>query len=410
MGVQGAKPPGGVWGGAPLAHHPLNPLCDPVPHDRNVPRNLSWQPGDATPVRVLVWQWGRFGGGPRFAVMLADGLRVSPGVTPILSLSRRADVLKGPTPPACDLLVDTYNGMVGFAFRVLIAPWLYWRLVPTLRALAPDLAICAHPGPLDLIMAYALRRIGVPFVVIVHDADPHPGDGLPFLMALQRRLCRMADGVAAFTSHVGDRLGQQGLTGPNGTRLIRIFMPPWPFGAPPPRPTDGPLRLLFFGRLLPYKGMDLLTEALDALGPRDDVVLRVVGSGPESPDLARLRDRPGVTVENRWVPETELGEVLGWAHALILPYREASQSGVAAAGLAAGCAIIATAVGGLAEQLEGQPNVTLCQPDAAAIAGAIDAMARQRPPASGTAVDIDAAWRDMAALLLRQARALTGKA
>jgi glycosyltransferase involved in cell wall biosynthesis len=354
-------------------------------------------------VRVLVWQWGRIGSGPRFAAMLADGLRGSPAVTPLLSLSRRADVLESPNPPRCDLVVETYRGVVGFAARALIAPWLIWRLLPRLRALAPDLAICAHPGPMDLIMGYALRRLGVPFVVIVHDADPHPGDGLPFLMTLQRRLCRLADGVAALTRHVGDRLGQQGLTGPAGAKLIRIFMPPLRFGAPPPRPADGPLRLLFFGRLLPYKGMDLLTEALDALGPRDDIVVRVVGSGPESSDLARLRDRPGVTVENRWVPEQELGTLLGWAHALVLPYREASQSGVAAAGLAAGCAIVATAVGGLEEQLGGLPNVTLCPPEAAAIAAAIDTMARDRPPALGAGVDADAAWRDMAALLLRQA-------
>ena len=336
--------------------------------------------------------------------MLADGLRGSPGVTALLSLSRRADVLESPDPPPCDLLVGTYRGVLGFAGRLLIAPWLVWRLVPRLRALAPDLAVCAHPGPLDLIMGYALRWAGVPFVVIVHDADAHPGDGLPFLMALQRRLCRLADGVAALTGHVGDRLGEQGLTGRDGAKLIRVFMPPLRFGAPPPRPADGPLRLLFFGRLLPYKGMDLLTEALDVLGPRPDIVVRVGGSGPESPDLARLRDRPGVTVENRWVPETELGDLLGWAHALVLPYREASQSGVAAAGLAAGCAIIATDVGGLREQLAGLPNVTLCPPDAAAIANAMDRMARDRPAA--TAVDADAAWREMAGLLLRQARAL----
>jgi glycosyltransferase involved in cell wall biosynthesis len=338
--------------------------------------------------------------------MLADGLRVAPGVTPFLSLSRRADVLASANPPPCDLPVDTYGGMIGFAARGLTAPWLVWRLVPRLRALAPDLAVCAHPGPLDLIMAHALRWLRIPFVVIVHDADPHPGDGLPFLMTLQRRLCRMADGVAALTGHVGDRLTGQGLTGPDGARLIRVFMPPMRFGAPPPRPTDGPLRLLFFGRLLSYKGIDLLTEALTVLGPRPDIALRVVGSGPESADLERLRALPGVSVENRWVPEPELGSLLGWAHALVLPYREASQSGVAAAGLAAGCAIIATDVGGLAEQLGGRPGVTLCPPDPRRIAGAIDHMARERPTGPPGAVDADAAWRDMAASLLHQARAL----
>ena len=39
---------------------------------------------------------------------------------------------------------------------------------------------------------------------------------------------------------------------------------------------------------------------------------------------------PGVTVERRWFGDEELPDLLGWADALVLPYREASQSGVAA--------------------------------------------------------------------------------
>jgi len=261
-----------------------------------------------------------------------------------------------------------------------------------------------------MIMILALRRIGVPSVVIVHDADAHPGDGFPFLMMLQRWLCRSADAVGALSGHVLDRLATQTLTGRGGRPLIRLFHPPVRFqltdyeGEPRP-PTEGPLRLLFFGRLLPYKGVDLLAEALDALGPRPDIAIRVVGSGPDSPELDRLRRMAGVSVENRWVPESEVGAVLGWAHALVLPYREASQSGVAAAGLAAGCAIIATDVGGLREQIGHLPHVTLCAPDPRAVAAAIDAMARDRP-VGVVPVDADAAWRDMAASLLRQASAL----
>ena len=45
-------------------------------------------------------------------------------------------------------------------------------LVRRVRELRPDLAICAQPGPLDLLMAAALRRLHVPFVVVVHDDVP----------------------------------------------------------------------------------------------------------------------------------------------------------------------------------------------------------------------------------------------
>ena len=133
----------------------------------------------------------------------------------------------------------------------------------------------------------------------------------------------------------------------------------------------GPPRLLFFGRLLPYKGLDLLAGALAALPPDVEIAVRVVGDGPESPALDALRACRGVTVEKRWVPEVEVGSLIAWSDALILPYREASQSGVAAAALAAGRPVIATRVGGLREQLAGAPQVVLCEPDATSLARAI---------------------------------------
>jgi glycosyltransferase involved in cell wall biosynthesis len=132
-----------------------------------------------------------------------------------------------------------------------------------------------------------------------------------------------------------------------------------------------------------------------------------VGSGPESPTLDALRALPGVTVENRWVPEDEIGSLLGWSDALVLPYRESSQSGVAAAALAAGRRVLATRVGGLEEQLADAPGAILCEPDAASLTTGLrrllDAL---RDTAVLPAVDPREAWRDLAASLMRQIEAL----
>jgi len=321
-------------------------------------------------MRALVWQWGRRGAGPRYAAELARSFNQVPGTSCLLSLAAGAEILRSAQPPACDLAFPTYAGVVGFALRALRAPLLLPRLERWLRAQRVDVALCAMPAPLDLVMAAALRRAGVPFVVVVHDADPHPGDGFPLQMRLQRRLIGHADGLFALSTHVADRLRQQGAA----ERLLMIgSLPPFTFGPPPPPPGahGGPLRLLSFGRLLPYKGLDLLADGLARLGARADLQVRVVGSGPESPVLDALRALPGVTVENRWVPEDELGALLAWADALVLSHREASQSGVAAAAIAAHRWIVATRVGGLAEQLQGVPGAILCEPDGASLAGAL---------------------------------------
>ena len=165
-------------------------------------------------MRVLVWQWGRRGAGPRFAASLADGLRLVPGTEALLSLSSSAEILQGPEPPRCQLPVATYSGAMGLAWRMAQAPLLVNRLAAQLAELRLDVAICAMPGPLDLLLVAGLRRIGTPAVVVVHDADAHPGDNMPSLMFLQRRLTRRADMVVALSEHVATRLRAQRLVDP----------------------------------------------------------------------------------------------------------------------------------------------------------------------------------------------------
>jgi glycosyltransferase involved in cell wall biosynthesis len=361
-------------------------------------------------MKILVWQWGRRGAGPRFGACLAAALRERPGIEVTLSLCRDAEIMAGPNAPACEMPVRTYRGLASFLLRVATAPLALVLLMAKLRRYRPDLAICAMPGPLDLLMAIALWPFGTRLVVVVHEADAHPGDGLPLQMVLQRLLCRCAGGLAVLCGHVGTQLRQQGLAGRTYKKLIPFEHPPFAFDMPAVERADGPPRLLCFGRLLPYKGLDLLAGALASLPPDAEITVRIVGSGPESPSLEALRGCRGVTVENRWVPETEIGALLAWSDALILPYREASQSGVAAAALAAGRQVIATRVGGLREQLCDAPQVVMCEPDVESLTRAIGLWLEAPRQVIMPCLDTAEVWRQaVSGLLLAIGAALPAK-
>lgn len=361
-------------------------------------------------MRVLVWHWGRRGAGPRYAVELAAALRAQPDTEAVLSLSAQAEILGTGDAGPLVLPYRTYDGVLSLLARLPLAFAEVTPLADRLRGLALDGAVCAMPAYLDPLMTAALRRAGpaksgIPWAVVVHDADPHPGDQSPLKMVMQRRMMSRAAAVVCLTGHVADRLRAQRLAGvPGRPPIIRSTPPPLAFcdHPPPPGPRAGrPLRLLSFGRLLPYKGLDMLSEALAKLGPRDDLLCRVVGTGPETPVVAALRARAGVTVENRWVPETEVAHLLAWADAVVLSHREASQSGVAAAGLAAGRWVIATDVGGLREQIGHERLARLCPPTADGLAGAITALladASDPPPAP----DPHAAWSEAAGDLVEK--------
>ena len=100
---------------------------------------------------------------------------------------------------------------------------------------------------------------------------------------------------------------------------------------------------------------------------------------------------------------------LRWADAVILSHREASQSGIAAAAIAARRWIVATRVGGLAEQLEGERHAILCEPDAGSLAAAIRTLlARERDDEVGAA-RLDRSWPEIARSMTADLRDLAAR-
>ena len=136
--------------------------------------------------------------------------------------------------------------------------------------------------------------------------------------------------------------------------------------------------------------------------------VRVVGSGPESPELDRLRGLPGVVVENRWVSEDAVGKLLGWADGLVLSHREASQSGVAAAAIAARRWVISTRVGGLDEQLGREERAILCAAEAGSLAGAIRQWLETDIAPGAEGGHAESGWRETSRRMVAGMRGLVG--
>ena len=87
-------------------------------------------------------------------------------------------------------------------------------------------------------------------------------------------------------------------------------------------PEDGPLRAAFVGRLVPYKGPDMLIDAAAPLIREGRLALDVIGDGPMKADLAiqarMMRLGPGVAFHG-WQPHDAVQGILGDAHVLAFP-------------------------------------------------------------------------------------------
>ena len=108
-------------------------------------------------------------------------------------------------------------------------------------------------------------------------------------------------------------------------------------------------RFLMFGRMEAYKGLDTLLSALKLLlarGIAPEVIL--AGRGDELDRLAtEFVALPNVQVLNEFIPTRRLVELIQGCDAVLLPYLDATQSGVVAAAFANGRPVVASRVGGI---------------------------------------------------------------
>jgi glycosyltransferase involved in cell wall biosynthesis len=303
--------------------------------------------------RVLLWHWGRRGGGPRYTFELARALAARGDVEVHLSLSRQSEWFAASQRlglPGCH--VDTYTGVPGFLTGSLRLPMLRRRLGRYLREHRIDVVLCTMVHVWNVAMLGAIRDAGCRYVFTVHDAVLHPGEENRLRdWALDRELAA-ADSIVTLTDHVRRSLVERRNVDPARISVIPHGVFDCTAGIAGRAPLPPPLRLLFFGRILHYKGIDILLDAYQTLRRSGiDVHLTIAGQGALSRYVRRAADLDGVTVVNDWIGEDEIGRIVAQHHVLVQPYREASQSGVIPVAFAAGLASVVTPVGGLTEQV-----------------------------------------------------------
>jgi glycosyltransferase involved in cell wall biosynthesis len=238
-------------------------------------------------------------------------------------------------------------------------------------------------SPIPTVDHWAIRvlRRGAPVVLTLHDSNPYQGAASWLMRRGYAGLLKAADAIIVHTQQAERRVAEHGI---DPTLIHRI-----PHGlleggacAPtlrPDRARRNRLVLLQFGKIKPYKGVDLLLEAL-ALLPRwvrNRLDVRIIGkSFLDTGGLERFAHAKElddcVTFRFEFVSETEAERQFAEADAILLPYREIDASGVAMSAMARGLPVLATAIDGFRELFEGKGGARLVPAaEAPALAGAI---------------------------------------
>jgi glycosyltransferase involved in cell wall biosynthesis len=198
-------------------------------------------------------------------------------------------------------------------------------------------------------------------VITLHDAVPHEGERLAKRLFMRLHLLLIFFFIGKVIVHsaaIRDEL--PGCLRARTHLLPHVNYQLWAAEKSSAR-GGGPFTVLFFGRLLRYKGLEYLLDAFRDLDPAN-FELVIAGEG----DLSGYAlGGANVRTINRFIPDEEMAALFNAAHVVALPYVSASQSGVAYMAFAFEKPVIATRVGALADIVIDGVNGLLVAPGSA---------------------------------------------
>jgi glycosyltransferase involved in cell wall biosynthesis len=320
---------------------------------------------------------GRRGSLGRFSFELATAMRNIPAPKASFVLSSSNEVAgrirqRGDALLEIDTFKRTWSTNVFTSFFPARRQLLTW-----LKRERPGAIVNLMPHMWTPLLRPSIQKLGIAYVTVIHDVSGHQGDPTGYVTRWLTSEARKADIVVTLSRTIADQLQAAGYA--HEDRIRTIFHPDLSYGAAPTsrsRVLGEPFKLLFFGRILKYKGLPLLLTALEILRAEGiPIQLGVAGDGDLRSERARLASL-GAEVTNRWLDDDEIEPLLARYHAIVLPHIEATQSGVAAVAFGNCIPVIGMPVGGLVEQIvSGRTGVLASEVSASSLADAIRSLA-----------------------------------
>jgi glycosyltransferase involved in cell wall biosynthesis len=212
-------------------------------------------------------------------------------------------------------------------------------------------------GPVYLSFLKALGKKRPEVVVVCHNVMQHEAKKTDVMLA--RAVLGQADRVIVHTKEQAALASQVLSHEPVITKLPRSLI------VSAPQKTAIHRKLVFFGLVRPYKGVDVLIRAVATV---PDVQLSIAGEcwgGTAMYDalIQELGVQDRVTIESRYLEVDELIQHIAGADAVVLPYKSGTASWNVELSHACGTPVIATTTGSFGKQVRDGVDGLLCKPD-----------------------------------------------
>lgn len=248
------------------------------------------------------------------------------------------------------LKVNVYKGLWGQLYSwCFLLPYYLLKVVYGILWQRYCKVIVFGPHNWDVAFIWLFRLFRKESYLVIHDGVMHLGESSKLHQVLMNAEMRYASHWVFLSDFVRRRvekhLGMQkaNIIIPHG--IIR-YGAEANWDAVPQK-----YNLLLIGRINYYKGIALLIDALPLLDFTKIGTITIAGVFDNSFDISAFENYSSVKLINKYLTDEEFDSLVSESHLLLMPYLEASQSGVAAISLGYNIPAIATQVGGIPEQL-----------------------------------------------------------
>ncbi|MBR0092315.1 MAG: glycosyltransferase family 4 protein [Lachnospiraceae bacterium] len=228
-----------------------------------------------------------------------------------------------------------------------------------------DYTIMTFPGRRDLVVSRVIKSNEN--MMVFHDVDPHPGTDDALTKYVNRTLMR-ADNIIVLSQRYVQTVVERFRLDRSNVFFMRHGLMTYQRSAVKygnaDSPAPGSVHFLYFGRIEPYKGVHVLADAYNTLRKKyDNISLRIAGDGILYDELADALRVSDIQLTNRYIADVEVDAYFSLPHTvLVLPYLDATQSGVLAIAYDYAIPVISSDAGGLKEQLFNGEAGLMCTP------------------------------------------------
>ncbi len=248
-----------------------------------------------------------------------------------------------------------------------------WRAVQAIHRFEPDVVHLQHGHIWFNLILWFLRKY--PLVLTIHDPRHHLGDksSMTTPQWVLDRGFRKADLIIVQASQMVQPMVQEVGIPEEKVHVVPLIE----LGdqqLAPDVDEDAAPSVLWFGRIWPYKGLDYLIEAQPLVNEQiPDARFIIAGQGEDFDRYRRaMIDPDRFEVHNDFVSNQVRAELFRRCSLVVLPYLEATQSAVVINAYAYKKPVVATAVGGLLDQVDhGKTGLLVPPKDTRALADAI---------------------------------------